>query len=384
MNNDVLLGILILLFLGWFSLSRRSASSTSHTPSGPISPEYLAGLNYIINEEPDKALEQFIKLLKVDSDTAETHLALGSLFRRRGEVTRAIHIHQNLIARPHLSAEIRNQALLALGKDYFQAGVYDRAEALFSQVMKNDPHSTASIRLLLNIYQHEQEWEKAINLAQRLQNRSEVAMNREIAHFHCEIAKNCWERSERERCYWHLRQATHTDPHCVRASLMQGDIAIQTGHYKAAIKSLQQVEHQEQKFTILALPHLIEAHDKLHTRAQLLQYLKGLYSRNPSNAMLRYLVQEIHCNEGALPAIAFIQEALHTHPSIQGLHTWLLLKKIVEPQTDEMYVFIQDTLEKLTKSELLYQCEYCGISSKTLQWYCRGCSHWNSITPQLS
>ena len=384
MNNDVLLGILITLLLGWFFLYRRSFSSASPLSRDHVSREYLVGLNYLLNEEPDKALEQFIKMLEVDSDTVETHLALGALFRRRGEVDRAIHIHQNLIARPQLSSEKRTQALLALGEDYFQAGVYDRAESLFSQVMEKDPYSITSIRLLLNIYQQERDWEKAIATAQRLQNRSEITMNVDIAHFHCEIAKICWDRNERERCYWHLRQAARSDKNCVRASLMQGEIEMQANHYKAAIKQLQLVEKQDPKFVVLALPHLILAHKKLHKRKELLNYLKTLYTHYAFLAILRHLVREIHHSEGVLPAIEFIQQELHKNPSVQGLQEWLLLKQIEGNKEETFYSFFQEILEKLAKAHFSYQCEYCGIRSKELHWYCRGCNRWNSIKPQLS
>ncbi|MHA7841396.1 MAG: lipopolysaccharide assembly protein LapB [Gammaproteobacteria bacterium] len=385
MSTDVFLGILIILFLGCFFLSRRFSSSASQVSHDHVSRQYLVGLNYLLNEEPDKALEQFIKMLEVDSDTVETHLALGSLFRRRGEVDRAIHIHQNLIARPHLSAEHRTQALLALGEDYFQAGVYDRAENLFYQVMEKDPYSMTSIRLLLNIYQQEQEWEKAITTAQQLQNRSEIAMNIDIAHFHCEIAQLCWDRNERERCYWHLRQAVRSDKNCVRASLMQAEIEIGLEHYKAAIKQLQQIENQDPKFIVLALPHLVLAYKKLHKREELQSYLKALYEKYPFSAILQYLVQEIHYSEGLTSAMERIELELYKNPSIQGLQAWMALKQM-ETNTNEAtsYTFFQSILDKLEKEQFSYQCEYCGITSKELHWYCRGCNRWSSIKPQLS
>lgn len=374
----MMFGLLILFICGFVFFARRAK-----TDNKLLSREYLTGLNYLLNEEPDKAVAQFIKLLEVDNDLVETHLALGALFRRQGEVDKAIHIHQNLIARPNLSSANRIQALLALGQDYLQAGVYDRAEKLFNQVMVKDPHSTTSFHLLLNIYQQEKEWEKAIEIAQRLQNRSETMMNKEIAHFHCEIAEQCWQRNERERCYWHLRQALASDANSVRASLMQGDIEIGLGNYKSALYPLQQVEKQDFKFILLALPFLVTAYHQLDKAQELLNYLNNLYKHHPSWSILYYLVKEIEVQEGIFSALQLINEGLKNQPSLLGLQHWIsLMEHSSNVQEKSALAFIHTILIQLGKDETSFQCEYCGIETKQLQWFCKGCNRWNFIKPK--
>src|SRR5436190_18436361 len=184
--QDLLWLLLPLAFLsGWFAArleARRQAGRSFDLPSA-----YFKGLNFLLNEQPDKAIEIFIQVLEVNSETVETHLALGNLFRRRGEVERAIRIHQNLIARPTLNREQRTYALLELGQDYFKAGLFDRAENLFLELAEVRAHSEQALRLLLNIYQQEKEWDKAIQTGRRFARVSGKRMDDVIAQYYCEL-----------------------------------------------------------------------------------------------------------------------------------------------------------------------------------------------------
>src|SRR3990167_5526083 len=165
-------------------LARRHYLTKEGQMENQLSREYVVGLNYLLNEQPDKAVDVFIKLLEVDSETVETHLALGSLFRRRGEVDRAIRIHQNLIARPQLSLFQRKEALMALGQDYMSAGVFDRAEHIFLEVVElAGDREVNSLRGLLAIYQQEKAWEKALDVIQKVEGGTGRSMHFELAHY---------------------------------------------------------------------------------------------------------------------------------------------------------------------------------------------------------
>src|SRR5277367_1878657 len=144
-------------YLGYQARHKRIVEQKSNLPR-----DYLVGLNFLLNEETDKAVDIFIKMLEVDSDTVETHLAVGKLFRRRGEVDRAIRIHQNLIARPQLERVYREQSLFELGQDYLSAGMLDRAEKIFLELLNGSSHSAQALRTLIDIYQQEKDWEKAV------------------------------------------------------------------------------------------------------------------------------------------------------------------------------------------------------------------------------
>lgn len=216
----------IAAFAGWIVAGKGSRFSMDNN-NGMVPKDYLLGLNFLLNEEPDKAVDVFIKMLEVDSDTVETHLALGSLFRRRGEVDRAIRIHQNLIARPHLDKQQRIQALMALGQDYMRAGVLDRAERIFLEVVENGSETGPSLHYLLDIYQQEKAWDQAVLIARKIAVSTGEAMQSNIAHYYCELALEARMANDNDLARRHLRKALTIDKKCVRASLLQGDLEAQ-------------------------------------------------------------------------------------------------------------------------------------------------------------
>ena len=242
---------------GWVA-GRRSKPDVQDARQNTISPIYLKGLNYLLNEQPDKAIDVFIKLLEVDSDTIETHLALGSLFRRRGEVDRAIRIHQNLIARPSLTKEQRSQSLFELGQDYLRAGLLDRAEALFSDLIVSAPHTEVALNYLIDIYQQEKDWEKAIETARRIEVKTGNKQYMRVAHYYCELAEQAIQKGDKIRAHKLVKKALNTNKNSVRASLLDGKLEIQNGNDKTAIKSLRRVEQQDISYLGEAIPLLVE------------------------------------------------------------------------------------------------------------------------------
>ena len=227
MNNVVALLFLLLpvaAFSGWV-LGRRRSERTSGARVSELSTSYFRGLNYLLNEQQDKAIEVFLKLAEINRDTVETHLALGNLFRRRGEVDRAIRVHQNLIARPNLSQEEKTVALLELGEDYMRAGLLDRAETLFADLVAMDALAPSALRHLIAIYQHERDWDKAIEHAQRLERATGEPQSAMIAQFHCELADQARAQGARDDARRHVDDAFAVEPECVRASMILGQIS---------------------------------------------------------------------------------------------------------------------------------------------------------------
>src|SRR3990167_1046957 len=178
-----LISILIAWALGYFMRLKEMPGRKFMLPR-----DYLVGLNFLLNEETDKAVDVFIKMLEVDSDTVETHLAVGKLFRRRGEVDRAIRIHQNLIARPQLEKNYREQSLFELGQDYLSAGMLDRAERVFLELVNAKSHAAQALKILIDIYQQERDWLNAIDMAERYESATRQNMQPVIAHYYCELA----------------------------------------------------------------------------------------------------------------------------------------------------------------------------------------------------
>lgn len=366
---------------GWLA-GRRGNIATEDSAPKTISPIYLKGLNYLLNEQPDKAIDVFIQLLEVDSDTIETHLALGSLFRRRGEVDRAIRIHQNLIARPSLTKEQRSEALFELGQDYLRAGLLDRAEALFSDLIASAPHTEVALNYLIDIYQQERDWEKAIETARRIEVKTGNSQYARVAHYYCELAEQAMRSGDKSRAQKLVKKALSTNRNSVRASLLEGKLEIQAGNDKAAIKALRRIEQQDATYLGEALPLLVECYQRQGRMDELMNYLEQLMAQQRVVSAVLVLSEQIQKQQGENEAIHFITQSLKKHPSIKLMDKLidLNIKQTVEPVRDKLQI-LKDVTGKLLANKPVYQCHLCGFSSKQIYWQCPGCRTWESLKP---
>ena len=199
---------------GWYGKRRRESVAAADD----LRSNYFKGINYLLNEQPDKAIEAFIKVLEVDSETVETHLALGNLYRRRGEVDRAIRIHQNLIARPNLESEQRSEALLELGHDYLSAGLLDRAENLLQELADGGDYRVQALRQLIDIYEQEKDWSKAIACGHLLEKVTGNHLSPVIAHYQCELAERLRESGEADAALEMVNKAQAIHDRCHRVT----------------------------------------------------------------------------------------------------------------------------------------------------------------------
>jgi len=366
---------------GWWAAKRNI--SRQEVSVAERSPGYFSGLNYLLNEQPDKAIDVFIRMLEVDSDTVETHLALGNLFRRRGEVDRAIRIHQNLIARPMLNREQRAQALLELGQDYMKAGLFDRAESLFNELGEMHMFQAQALENLLTIYQQERDWDKCLQVAKRLGQRTGKSRSKECAHYYCELAEEAQFRKDLVKTSQLLKKAQLSDEGCVRATILQGRIEAMNGSPKSAIRTLRQVEKQDPAYLSEVLPAIIECYREQGNRTELVRYLRKLYERHHSVSSVLALTDFIQEDEGEEAAIRFLSSYLHAHPNLEGLDRMVGLSlKAGKNDGWESLQILQQILNKLLDSRAAYQCVSCGFSAKTLHWQCPSCKSWGSIKPR--
>ena len=366
---------------GWWIGHRPARRIDKTTP--PLRRDYFMGLNYLINEEHDKAIDIFLKLLRVDNDTAETHLALGSLFRRRGEVDRAIRIHQNLIARPQLTTTQRNSALLALGRDYLHAGVFDRAERIFQEVATSGGESAIlGLRYLLDIYQQEKAWQQAVNIAHQLETLTGEPMHRVISHHYCELAEAALLDRNFPEVAQHLGKALYVDRDSVRASLLQAKLSMQEGRYREAIKAYQRVKSQNPDFISEIIEPLLTCYQAMNNTETCLRYLKTLHQEHPRGAIILMLAEHLRQSQGIDPAIDYLAAELRHYPSIRGLQT------LIHWHIDASYGKVREKLEVLRditaqglKNKPIYRCNHCGFSGNHLHWQCPGCKAWDTVTP---
>ncbi len=367
---------------GWFAGKRTTQTDPVEERTRFVQ-DYLVGLNYLLNEQPDKAVDTFIKMLEVDHETVETHLALGALFRRRGEVDRAIRIHQNLIARPQLPKKQHMEALLALAQDYLKAGVLDRAERLFLDVINTDSnYKTAALMYLLEIYQQQKRWDVAIDTANRLHTSGHL-MHRHVAHYFCEQALESSMVKDMEEAMRHyLKRALEIDPRCARANLLLGAYEFGQENFYAALEAYRQIRDQDPDYITEAITPLAHCFEQLGRGGELVSYLQQCLQEYPQIPVVLAIAGCLQRSSGSNVAADFLSKQLRLNPSVQGLsHLVALHLETADENTKERLLTLQAAITQLLKDKPNYRCEHCGFASKVLHWLCPGCKDWACVKP---
>lgn len=340
---------------------------------------YVQGVNYLLNEQPDKAVDIFIRALEVDSDTVETHLALGNLFRRRGEVDRAIRIHQNLIARPQLTKYHKIRALLALGQDYLKAGFLDRSERLFLEVIESGEQVEFALQHLIDIYQQQKNWQQAIAIINHYKHFTKAPVQINLAHYYCELAQNSISKNNDE-AKTYLKKALGYDASCVRANLLLAELEAKNSNFKTAIKAYQQIKKQDPEFFPEVVSAMVDCYYNLNRSEELIVYLWECYKELPSVVIMKILAADIAQKRGKESAIDFITQQLRLRPSLKGLEYLIKLNiGITEAYLKDKLLLLNDIVQKLLAVKPAYRCKHCGFSSKLHYWQCQGCKHWGSV-----
>lgn len=387
------ISLFILLFVaiaaGWM-LGRRTLLSTSKAEKGLALPsQYYKGLNYLLDGQPDGAIDEFIDSLEVNSETLDTHIALGNLLRRNGEVDRAIRIHQNLLSRPSLPRRHLHHAHLELARDYISAGLLDRAERLLQDlVLESAEQKNTSMKHLLEIYQGEKDWEKAVDVAKGLLPRKYLLSSAQgdrqvlvaLSHYLCEIAETCILSNDLQRARSLLKEALEYDKKCVRASLLLAEIESRCGNFKLAIKSLKRVRFQEPEYIPETVELLHKCYLALDDRSGLHDYLKDCMEFYPSVTLLMVMAKDIRQNEGDESAAVFIGKQLKTRPSLRGLSELIELHvaNATGAARDNLKL-LQQLVGQLISHKPSYRCNHCGFSGRQLHWLCPGCKQWGVI-----
>ena len=371
----------IAFVLGWWT-SRQFGARRSGAEVSALSSDYFRGLNYLLNEEQDKAIEVFLKLAEYNRDTVETHLALGNLFRRRGEVDRAIRLHQHLVSRPGLSDAMKTVALLELGEDYMRAGLLDRAEALFSDLVAMDAHAPSALRHLIAIYQHERDWHKAIEHARRLEvmtGEDEAPM---IAQFYCELADRSRQHGARAEARDYLRQAFECQPGCVRAFMLTGRLLSEDGQHADAVTAYESAIQTDIAFTPEILPPLLNSYARSQQMERAESFLREMIGRYHGVSPVLALAHLYKERDGERAAIDFLTTQLRQRPSVRGLMALIdaTMDKI-EGEARENFLILRDLTRKLLEGQAMYRCSRCGFGAKAHHWQCPSCKSWSTIRP---
>lgn len=352
-------------------------------PKPKIPGEYLKGLNYLLDEQPDKALEVFIDLVDVDTETVETYLILGNMFRRRGEVDRAIRIHQNLIARPALGANYRSTALLELAKDYFKAGLLDRAESLFVEVVKLGLQAEEAYPLLLSLYEQEKEWEMAIETATEMQKKSDKRMNQTIAHYYCELSEQefAGHAGDLAAARKMARKALSHDKGCARANVLLGNYAMHEKNCRVAIKHYTGVFRQKPEYLPEIFLKLREAFLMQDNQDGFRQFLLKIRDSKLSGILLPALLTNLTLNETERNEVLQLLEH-KPELSLPEISAFLENLRQQEKSLGELGADrIQASIENFISGCNSHQCRQCGFQGKRLYWQCPSCHYWGTVIP---
>lgn len=368
------------LLLFWLFLRKRNNKKQASF----LNSDYFKGLNYLLNDEQGKALDIFVKLVESNWDIIDTHFALGAIFRKNGEIDKAIKIHQGLMARPSLPEKYRSKVLLELGYDYLGAGWFDRAEGLFKEVLIHDKQSVEARRNLILIYQQEKDWHKAIDIAVDLFSETPAQIGPMVAQYYCELAEVAKVKGDINQVEHSANQALRYDANSVRASFLLSNQAMEKAEYKAAIRLLERVEKQDAEFLPLIVEPLIECYHQLQLSEELLSYLEGLEARHSDLFLLDQHSMAIDRYKGREAASKYLTSKLKKQPSLQGMYKLLEYKKNTEDNADySIFSDMKNAVKKMQKDHTEYQCRHCGFQSNTLYWLCPGCKSWSQVKPSL-
>jgi lipopolysaccharide biosynthesis regulator YciM len=373
----LLLLLPVAVYFGWW-LARTVGRRTANKRNQLFSNQYFQGLNYLLNEQPDKAIQVFLELAEVNQDTVETHMALGSLFRRRGEVDRAIRFHQNIIAKPGLEPEQRTQALLELGEDYMRAGLLDRAERLFAELIETDAHTPSALRSLLEIYQQEKDWDKALEQAQRLEQVSGEHMGNVMAQFCCEMAEEALAENDRERARRHLRQARRHDPRCIRARLILADISAQDNEYENALDLYEEIAELDSEYIPELLDPYLDAAASAGQQDRARRKLDEWGEHYKGISLILKLTEFLAQEQGESAAGKYLVETLTAKPSVRGLDRLIDLKAGGRLETESSDDILKAVTARLMARQPSYRCNHCGFSGHTHHWQCPSCRNWST------
>ncbi|WP_153099697.1 lipopolysaccharide assembly protein LapB [Paraburkholderia hayleyella] len=375
-----LLVIPVAFALGW--MAARYDLKTLLSEGANLPRSYFRGLNFLLNEQPDQAIDAFIEVVKLDPETVELHFALGNLFRRRGETDRAIRVHQNLLSRTSLSAAERDHALFELGQDFLKAGLLDRAEETFRS-LESGTHALDAQRALLTIYEIEKDWNKSIDTARKLETMGAASLSREIAQFHCELAQEALQQKQPDEAQRQLDLALKANPQNVRATILFGDVDEMSGKHEAAITHWRQVEAQNSAYLPLVAVKLMKAYEALGHQAEGADLLTAWVDRYPSADLLDVAYQYVSALRGPETAHALARTQMEKSPSLAGMTRLLEAQQALaeEPRRSELAA-MYSLLRQRTKNLPRYTCQNCGFRARLFYWQCPGCSGWETYAPR--
>lgn len=363
-----------------YIMGRNSVRQAQRKQSSILSKHYFRGLNFLLSDQPDRAVDTLIKMINVNSDTVETHIAMGNFYRQRGEIDRAIRVHQNLVSRDEIQSTQRELALKELGRDYMQAGFLERAEGAFVSLLNSDKHFEFAQQQLFAIYQTTKEWGRAIELAEKMLAENDSIRSR-LAHFYCEQAKIELDNEDIPAALKVLQKAVNVDEQAVRPWLMLGEVTFDQGRLKEAGEYLVQVANRDKNWFIEAVPLL----EQIASETGDWQNFEQLLNDNWVHSATLYLAMvDVFSNKGEVQHAAdYLFEQLQKTPTMRGFHRLMQLycELSDDANAKATYQQLRQLVAKQIEQRPRYRCKSCGFSGRKLYWLCPSCKKWGVVNP---
>jgi len=380
----LLLVLMLAVACGWL-LGRWQQSRSKEADKNQLPEAYYRGLNYLLNEQPKQAMDMFMQALDDDSEAIDTHLALGKLFRARGDFSKATRVHQNLLARPALESAQQLLVQFELASDYMAAGLFDRAERLLNELLieSSTEIRKKSLLLLLELYQREKEWSQAISTAEALLAMQVNSMAPIIAQYLCEVAEQSFKQGDQVEARFALKRALGHDRACIRAYLLLAELDVETQQYRDAIKTLKQIKKQDAGYLAESMPVLQDCYRQLGQEKYFHEYLMECLHDgslipsgfNASQAMRKLTGKPEQLSQS-------INKEVRQTPSLHGLRYLIDFQMYDAQGADIDYLQnLREFVDQLIEVHPAYRCKHCGYQGKHLTWLCPSCQHWGTIRP---
>ncbi|MCI7718266.1 lipopolysaccharide assembly protein LapB [[Pasteurella] aerogenes] len=373
---------------GWY-MGHRSAKRDQDDVSNKLSRDYVTGVNLLLSNQPDKAVDLFLDMLqkqeeenKIESHSQfEAELTLGNLYRSRGEVDKALRIHQALERSPNYSFEQKLLAKQQLAKDFMAVGFFDRAENFYIALVDEPEFAENALQQLAVIYQKTKEWKKAINVAEKLAKISHIVNNVELAHYYCEYSLSI-SHTDKEKAKALLQKALEVSPTCVRASILLAEFLIAEQDYQSAVKNLENVLTQNADYVSEILPSLKYCYEQLAQLDNFELFLIKASSCNDSEVDLA-LVDLIVKKDGISAAQGKLYQRLTQNPSTFLFHRFIQyqIDTAEQGRAKESLILLHKMVGERIKQGFDYRCTNCGYQTHKLVWCCPSCRQWESIKP---
>lgn len=367
---------------GWF-MGRNSVKQNQHNVKQDLSIKYSTGINYLLSNQQDKAIEYLLETLTVEDDTVEAHFAMANLFRKRGELDRALKVHEHLVRQKHLPSKAKEQAAFELGKDFLSAGLYDRAEAMFEKLLKSKRFNVKSLTFLMQIYQSTKDWQQGVALKKVIIKTKDKKLLHVLANFYCELANQALEADKFIDVIELLEEALVYDANSCRANWLLAKIYENHQQYNEACLCYKAIYSQDSEFFPDVILPMERCYKALNAEGEFIKFIKKVYDESGSTSALINYLSHVEQKHGHKKAQEYLLSALKRRPTIKGFKHFIKMQmnETNQTQDQEALDMIKELISAYLNVKPRYNCRNCGFNSATHYWACPSCHDWEQLKP---